>query len=45
MNPSPNRVNSPIKILNYSPESSIKVKNGKLCGYTCIESDSNSQKF
>ena len=45
MNPSPNRVNSPIEILNYSPESSIKVKNGKLCGYTCIESDLIHKNF
>ena len=45
MNPSPNRVNSPIEILNYSPESLIKVKNGKLCGYTCIESDLIHKNF
>ena len=39
MNPSPNRINSPIEILNFSPENSLNVKNAKLCGYTCIESD------
>lgn len=39
MNPSPNRINSPIELLNFSPELSINVKNAKLCGYTCIESD------
>ncbi len=39
MNPSPNRINSPIKILNLNPKNSVKVKNAKLCGYTCIESD------
>ena len=39
MNPSPNRINSPIKILNFNPKNSIKVNNAKLCGYTCIESD------
>lgn len=39
MNPSPNRINSPLEILNYTPESSEQVKGAKLCGYTCIESD------
>ncbi len=39
MNPSPNRINSPVEILNFSSQSSKNVKNGKLCGYTCIESD------
>lgn len=39
MNPSPNRINSPIETLNFSIESSVNVKNAKLCGYTCIESD------
>ena len=39
MNPSPNRINSPLEILNYTPESSERVKGAKLCGYTCIESD------
>ncbi len=39
MNPSPNRINSPIKILNFNSKSLVKVKNAKLCGYTCIESD------
>ena len=39
MNPSPNRINSPVEILNFSSKSSINVKNAKLCGYTCIESD------
>lgn len=39
MNPSPNRINSPVKILSFNPENSIKVNNAKLCGYTCIESD------
>ena len=39
MNPSPNRINSPLKILNLSQKNSVKVKNAKLCGYTCIESD------
>ena len=39
MNPSPNRINSPLKILNFNSKNSVKVKNAKLCGYTCIESD------
>lgn len=39
MNPSPNRINSPLKILNLNQKNSVKVKNAKLCGYTCIESD------
>lgn len=39
MNPSPNRINSPIKILNFDPMSSVGVKEAKLCGYTCIETD------
>ncbi len=39
MNPSPNRINSPIQILNFNPKTSTNVNNGKLCGYTCIESD------
>jgi diaminopimelate decarboxylase len=39
MNPSPNRINSPYEILNLNSKSSIEVKNGNLCGYTCIESD------
>jgi len=39
MNPSPNRINSPIQILNFNPKTSINVNSGKLCGYTCIESD------
>ena len=39
MNPSPNRINSPLKILNFNSKSSINLKNAKLCGYTCIESD------
>jgi diaminopimelate decarboxylase len=39
MNPSPNRINSPIKVLSFSAESAVEVQNAKLCGYTCIESD------
>ena len=39
MNPSPNRIDSPIEVLNFSPENSVNVTNAKLCGYTCIESD------
>ena len=39
MNPSPNRINSPIEILNFSLENALHVTNAKLCGYTCIESD------
>ncbi len=39
MNPSPNRINSPVEILNFDPESSVNLKNAKICGYTCIESD------
>ncbi len=39
MNPSPNRINSPLQILNFNSKNSRYVKNAKLCGYTCIESD------
>lgn len=39
MNPSPNRINSPTQILNFDSKNSKNVKNAKLCGYTCIESD------
>ncbi len=39
MNPSPNRINSPIQILNFNIKNSKDLKNAKLCGYTCIESD------
>ena len=39
MNPSPNRIDSSIEILNLNAEISVNVKNAKLCGYTCIESD------
>ena len=39
MNPSPNRIDSPLQILNFRPKSSVKVVNAKLSGYTCIESD------
>ena len=39
MNPSPNRINSPLQILNFQSKSAKKVENAKLCGYTCIESD------
>ena len=39
MNPSPNRINSPLEILNFKPKNSVKVVNAKLSGYTCIESD------
>lgn len=39
MNPSPNRINSPTKVVNLSENSAIDVKNSKLCGYTCIETD------
>jgi len=39
MNPSPNRINSPLVILNFHSKIAKKVKNAKLCGYTCIESD------
>ena len=39
MNPSPNRINSPLQILNFVTKSAVKVKNAKLSGYTCIESD------
>ncbi len=39
MNPSPNRIDSPLEILNFSPKSSVQVTGAKLCGYTCIESD------
>ena len=39
MNPSSARINSPIQILNFNLASSVNVKNAKLCGYTCIESD------
>lgn len=38
MNPSPNRINSPIEIINQN-KNDIKFIEGKLCGYTCIESD------
>ncbi len=39
MNPSPNRINSPLEILNFHSKNAKKVQNAKLCGYTCIESD------
>lgn len=39
MNPSSNRIDSPVEILNFNPENSVNVKDAKLCGYTCIESD------
>ena len=39
MNPSPNRIDSPLEILNFSPKRSVQVTGAKLCGYTCIESD------
>jgi len=39
MNPSPNRIDSPVEILNFNSESSLEAENAKLCGYTCIESD------
>ena len=39
MNPSPNRINSPTQILNFNSKDSYNIKNAKLCGYTCIESD------
>ena len=39
MNPSPNRINSPTRLLNLSANAVTDVRNGKICGYTCIESD------
>ena len=39
MNPSPNRINSPTRVLNLSVDTATEVRNGKICGYTCIESD------
>lgn len=39
MNPSPSRIDSPLQILNFNSQNSLYLKNAKLCGYTCIESD------
>ena len=39
MNPSPNRINSPIETYNFDLDNSLKIKKGKIVGYTCIESD------
>ena len=39
MNPSPNRINSPTEVYNSNINNNIYVKNAKLSGYTCIESD------
>lgn len=39
MNPSPNRINSPIEVYNSNIDNTIYVKKAKLSGYTCIESD------
>lgn len=39
MNPSPNRINSPTEIYNSNIKNCVNVKNAKLSGYTCIESD------
>ena len=39
MNPSPNRINSPVEIYNADIKDAIHVKKAKLSGYTCIESD------
>ena len=45
MNPSPSRINSPIRILRASLEGATRVENGLLCGYTCIESDIIHNQF
>lgn len=39
MNPSPNRINSPVKVYNSNKNKVISVTKAKLTGYTCIESD------
>ena len=39
MNPSPNRINSPVEVYNSDIKNAIHVKKAKLSGYTCIESD------
>tara|TARA_B110001450_G_scaffold219842_1_gene214993 strand:- start:2212 stop:3474 length:1263 start_codon:yes stop_codon:yes gene_type:complete len=39
MNPSPNRINSPVEIYNANINDAIHVNKAKLSGYTCIESD------
>lgn len=39
MNPSPNRINSPVEVYNANIKDAIHVKKAKLSGYTCIESD------
>ena len=39
MNPSPNRINSPVEVYNSNIKNTIHVKKAKLTGYTCIESD------
>ena len=39
MNPSPNRINSPVEVYNSNIKNAINVKKAKLSGYTCIESD------
>lgn len=39
MNPSPNRINSPLEVYNSSVGNTRYVQNAKLSGYTCIESD------
>lgn len=39
MNPSPNRINSPLQVLHFDSQNTTSVIGGRLCGYTCIESD------
>ena len=39
MNPSLNRINSPVVIHNCNPKNTVSVNNANICGYTCIESD------
>lgn len=39
MNPSPNRINSPLRVLHGGSQTTTSVSGGRLCGYTCIESD------
>lgn len=39
INPSPNRIDSPLELLHYNTTKTMSVSNAKLCGYTCIESD------
>jgi diaminopimelate decarboxylase len=39
MNPSPNRINSPVEVYNSNINNAIYIKKAKISGYTCIESD------